>query len=233
MFLIMGIFLVSFASAIDTIGTFKPGEEFNITNFCSSADCTYMNLESITYPSGEVIFINKPMNKVGQEFTYNFTTEELGIYLFRTCADPKGSAMCERDSLLVNPTGTNFTTAEGILYFFVIGLILMLLYFSIHGVKKATRGVWTIAYICMTYISLYTLMGITYLLAKGFLWAMPIVEKVLYIVWFVMGIGFFPFIIVISLYILGQEAKAVLQNNLIKEGYSRDEARELSKNHKR
>lgn len=227
--LLLGVFLFSFVSAEDKIGTFKNGVEFNITNFCSTADCSYMIIKSITYPNGSVLFLDVSMNKVGQEFTYNFSSEDYGPYYFRTCADPKGSEMCERDLFIINPTGADFTTAQGFLYFFILALIGLFLFFSINGIVKADGTAWLIGYISLTYILIYALIGICYLLAGDYLWASPIVENILFIVWLVMGVGFLPFIIVLSMYLLGQEAMAVLEEGYIKQGYSREDAKELSR----
>jgi len=70
-FLILGMFLLNlgFVNA-ENIGTFKLNEEFEITNYCNSGDCSYMNLSSITYPNGTVFYINEQMTKTGQEFNY-------------------------------------------------------------------------------------------------------------------------------------------------------------------
>jgi hypothetical protein len=132
-------------------------------------------------------------------------------------------------SIFVNSVGNEFTTAQAILYGLLISLIGLFLFFSISGIRKTEEGAWLIAYICLTYILVYALMGIFYLIANNFLWVMPIVSNILYIIWFVMGIGFLPFAIVLSLYILGQEARATLEHDYMKQGYSRDESRELSR----
>ncbi|MDD4110151.1 MAG: hypothetical protein PHS54_01205 [Clostridia bacterium] len=138
-----------------------------------------------------------------------------------------------RGTFEVTPTGTELTTANAIFYGFILLLIGMFIFFSIAGMRKTESGGWLIFYICLTYILIYALMGILFILAGDFLWATPIIENVLYIVWFVMGIGFLPFVIVLSLYILGQEARAALEEDYMKQGYTRDEARDLSKKNKR
>lgn len=133
----------------------------------------------------------------------------------------------------ITPTGFEFTVSEAILYGFVLLLIGMFLFFAISGIRKAESGTWLIFYICLTYIILYALMGIVYLLASNYLWVVPIIGNILYIVWLIMGYGFLPFVIVLSLYILGQEARAALEQNYMDQGYTRDEARELSRKNKR
>jgi len=231
--LLLGLFLVSFASAEDNIGTFKSGEEFNISNFCSTADCTYMDLESITYPDGNVVFLGASMNQIGQEFTYNFSSETSGKYYFRTCADPKGSEMCERDYFTINPTGSDFTIPQAIIYGFVLILLGVFLYFAIYGVKNAASAEWLIGYICLSYIVLYLVISVLWILSMNYLWTFPALEGILFMAWLIMGVGFLPFVFVVSLYILGKEAKAALEENYVKQGYTRAEAKELSKKNKR
>jgi hypothetical protein len=133
----------------------------------------------------------------------------------------------------VNPTGIGLTTGKAILYGFILSLIGLFLFFSISGIRKAESGVWLVAYICLTYILVYGLIGILYLLANAFLWMTPIMANILYIIWFIMGIGFLPFAIILSLYMLGKEAEATLEQDYMKQGYTRDDARDLSRRTKR
>lgn len=232
--LVLSLILFSFSLvAAENIGTFKIDEEMQITNYCSSADCTYMNLSSYTYPNGTLVYLNKEMTKNGQEFNYSFIPRTLGEYNFKTCANPNGEQNCDSDFFDITPNGNNFDVGQGILYGFVFLLIGMFLFFSITGMSKSESGGWLIGYICLTYILIYALMGILYLITGDFLWATPIIANILYIVWFIMGVGFLPFVIILSLYILGQEAKASLEQDYMKQGYTRDEAKELSKKSKR
>lgn len=135
--------------------------------------------------------------------------------------------------LVVTPTGFEPMVADAILYGFIILLIGVFLIFVISGIKKAVNGSWQIFYICLTYVVTYALVGIVYLIAHNYLWVVPIIGNIFYIIWFAMAIGFLPFVIVISLYILGKEAKAALEQNYMNQGYSPEEARELSKKNKR
>jgi len=231
--LLLGMFMISLASAEDNIGSFKPDNEFNITNYCSTADCTYMNLESITYPDGTVIFLGTSMDQIGQEFTYNFSSEELGKYYFRTCADPRGNEMCERDYFIINPTGSEFTIAQGILYGFLLILLGVFLYFSIYGVKNADSAEWLIGYICLSYVVLYLVISVIWILSANYLYTFPMLGNVLYVAWLVMAFGFLPFVIAVSLYIMGKAAEATLEQDYLKQGYSKEDARELSRKKKR
>lgn len=134
---------------------------------------------------------------------------------------------------IVNPTGYILTIDEAILIGFILAIIFALLVFSLKGVVKSSSGAWMIFYVCLSYLVAYALIGMIYIISSDFLWKIPILGSISYITWFVMGVGFLPFVIIVSLYILGEEARAVLEEGYLKQGYSKEEARELSKKNKR
>ena len=104
--LILGIFIFSFAFvSAENIGTFKLNEEMQITNYCSSGDCSSMNLSSITSPNGTLNYLNMEMTKNGQEFNYSFTPSFSGEYNFKTCANPLGDFTCDSDYFFVTSNG--------------------------------------------------------------------------------------------------------------------------------
>lgn len=133
----------------------------------------------------------------------------------------------------VTETGSEFTIPEAILYGFILILLATFLYFALYGIRNAVSSEWLIGYICLSYIVLYLVLSVIWILSKNYLWTFPMLENVLFMAWFIMGIGFLPFVFVISLYILGKEAKASLEEDYVKQGYSREEARELSRKNKR
>ena len=135
----------------------------------------------------------------------------------------------------VLPNGFNgvLTEAQAILYGFVLMLLGLFLFLAISGVRKAVSAEWLIGYICLSYVVLYLIISVLWILAGNYLLGFTMLENVLFMAWFIMGIGFLPFVIVLSLYILGKEAKAALEQNYIKQGYTPEEARELSKKNKR
>jgi len=127
--LVIGLTLLNLFPLInaESIGSFRVGEQFQITNFCNSGDCSYMNISSITYPNGTVLFLNKVMSQVGQGFNYSFSTDTKGAYSFDTCADPTGKYTCERDSFSVNTIGGTLTSAKAITYTIILIISLLTL----------------------------------------------------------------------------------------------------------
>lgn len=231
LFIILGLFLISFTSAYD-LGTVKKDECVDLYQHC--ATCSYVNVTSIKYPNSSIVYINEEMNKNGYDFTYNFClNNESGDYFYTVCGDPTADKEpCKTFTYLVTPNGKEIGLSNSIILFFVLFLIGAFLFFSINGVKKAESSSWLIGYICLTYVLIYAIIGIVYLIANNYLWAEPVIGNILYIIWFILGIGFLPFVMIVTLYILGQEARAVLEKNYLKQGYSREESKALSKKRK-
>ncbi len=133
----------------------------------------------------------------------------------------------------ITPTGSEFTTQQAILYGFILILLGVFLYFTIYGIRNAESAEWLIGYICLSYIVLYLVVSELWILATNYLYGIPMLGNILYMAWLIMGFGFLPFIFIISLYILGEEARAALEEGYLKQGYSKEEARDLSKKNKR
>lgn len=126
-----GIFILSLASTInaeDQIGNFIAGEEGNITNFCQSADCSYMILNSVKYPNGTTIYLNLSMNQIGQEFWINFSSSAIGKHYFITCANPLGKDLCEKDYFYNTIDGRTGS------YSYLIAMFILILTFLGFGV---------------------------------------------------------------------------------------------------
>ena len=114
----------------DSIGNFKQLEEMQITNYCRSADCSVATLSTIISPTGKVEYIDEEMDKVENDFSYNYTPTEIGTYIFKTCSNPRTMPICDSDTFEVTPSGF-----VGTLGFYLLVLILslgiMILGFSI------------------------------------------------------------------------------------------------------
>lgn len=230
--LLLGLLMLSFSSAITCWQTFEQGTEIELIQKCPS--CTYVNITAITYPDG-TIFMNEEMTNNGTNYNYTLPdSSQNGKITYTTIGDKFPGRVYQEDLCIeITPTGTEFTTAQGALYGFIFMLIGLFLFFSINGVRRASNTAWMIFYVCLTYIIVYAFMGVAYLITGDYLWMTPIIENILFIVWFIMGIGLLPFIFVTTLYLLGQEAKLALQQNYMKQGYTKEEARDLSKRNRR
>jgi hypothetical protein len=157
----------------------------------------------------------------------NFSSPGQYGYIFQ-CNNTAIGGFYEHE-IIVNPTGDAFSVPNAILFLFILGLLVTFLYFSINGIKNSVSGAWMVAYVCLSYLAIYLIVGFVFLLSKYYLWTTPLFENIFYIIWFIMGIGFLPFIIIITLYILGHETRAVLEKNYMAQGYSKEDAKNMSK----
>ena len=122
-FLILGLFLISFASAYQSLGTFKQGSEINLQQVCNN--CSYVNLSEVTYPNSSFALLGQyEMTKNGTIYNYTFSdTNTLGTYIYTTCGDLDGITACEVMEFDITYTGEKtLSTSSSILYsvFFVI-----------------------------------------------------------------------------------------------------------------
>ena len=130
--LILGIFLISFASADVSIGTVKQGDSIQLTQTCSN--CTYVNLTSVLYPNNNYALLGQyEMTKTDENFNYTWTnTSALGEYIYTTCGDLNGINTCQSVGFEVTGTGAEFSTAKSIFY---LGLLCLLVFlFVVDGV---------------------------------------------------------------------------------------------------
>jgi hypothetical protein len=188
---------------------------------------------------GHLIEANMTPDSNGIDWEYevlggNFTeTGQYAVLLYCEVEGEIGGFFEYGFDVLPNGFNGNLTEAQAILYGFILILLGLFLFLAINGVRKAVSAEWLIGYICLSYIALYLIMSFLWLLTKTYLIGIPALESIMFMAWFIMGIGFLPFVFVVSIYILGKEAKAALEQNYIKQGYTPEEARELSKKNKR
>lgn len=122
------MFLLNFTSAIDNIGTFPTGQDFELIQFCDS--CTYVNLSAIQYPNGTLQNINEEMTKTDYNYNYTFSTDTAGDYTYSVCGDKDGGLKCETFTFSINEGGVEITDAGSTL---AIGLLAILVIFLIGG----------------------------------------------------------------------------------------------------
>lgn len=104
------------------MGAFKQGDKMQITNYCSTGDCTYANLTRISIPNGTVVYPNAVMTENNQNFNYSYTPNETGTYTFTTCSDPNGIKVCDSDNFDVTPSGRS-GSSNTIFFLLVLALL--------------------------------------------------------------------------------------------------------------
>lgn len=117
--LFIGVFLISLISA--SPGIYKQGQDINLLQTC--ANCSFINVTSITNPNGTVLISNVVMTKDGSVFNYTLNsslTTALGTYRVNGIGNPDGVNEIWAYSFDVTPTGTILETSESILYVIIL-----------------------------------------------------------------------------------------------------------------
>jgi hypothetical protein len=179
--------------------------------------------------AGEHIYVDNNVKKFvnGRDFEVslnagNFTYNSAYCFLVE-CNTTTQTGARER-CFEVNPTASILETSSSILLSILYGILLLFLIGGIYGLYRS-EGAWQIAYICLAYVSLFCIFFLSWLISSNFLFTIPILTSIFWILWLVLAFGFLPFIAIISFYIIGRG----IQDNLLKEymsqGYSKEEAK--------
>jgi hypothetical protein len=142
--------------------------------------------------------------------------------------DGVGSGHCE-GSLKVNPTGSILEDYQMNLFIIIFVMLFVMLLLSIYGINKAVKGEWQIFYICLAYILLFSMFFLLWLVSKNYLYEINLLESIFWIIWIILGILFFPFLIFVSSYLLKKQAEKMLEEEYVGQGYTKEEALEMSK----
>lgn len=140
--LILGIFLISSVSSLDSQGVGKQNQNFTLEQSCNGA--SYITIDTIKFPDNTVKIIGQNMTFVsGGTFHYNFTTtEQVGKYFVNGISDG-----CQETFVFyfeITPSGRISTTSESILYFVMVlvmgGINAFLFYFILVLPYRNQRG---------------------------------------------------------------------------------------------
>lgn len=124
--ILLGLFVVSFTSAVNCDGTllggdngFKQGTNINLSQVCDS--CSYVTLSSITYPNSSKLYIDTNMTKTGINYDYSFYTGTLGLHYYSVLGDKDGTTTSENFCFLVTPSGNS--GSEWSIFFIILFVI--------------------------------------------------------------------------------------------------------------
>lgn len=226
----LALLLIVFSlSLVSSFQLHKQSDDFAFSftsNNASSCNVTIGN-----GPYG-IIVLNQASTRNGQTFNNtinNSLFEDYGDYCFNiVCNDGvtnAGGDICRT----VTPTGKEFTLSQSTLFGFIFVLILGILIFGIYGLIRASEVSWQIFYICLTYIMLFCLMFVSWLFTSNYLFDTPILASIFWIIWLILSIVFWPFIILVSGYLLKLQAEVLMVQDYQKQGFSKEDSRDLSK----
>ena len=120
--LILGMFFLSFASAeIQTLGTFKLGEDINLIQTCDN--CTFNNITSVLYPNSTQTISEFEMTKTGTVYNFTLSSDNItviGTYIVNGFGDLDGIDTVWNYNFEITQTGFLLETSESILYIVIL-----------------------------------------------------------------------------------------------------------------
>lgn len=124
---------VSVSSVSELASPITKGQAANLIQTCDN--CTGVNVTKITFPNSSIALLgNFPMTKNGTEYNFTFTaTNTLGTHTYTTCGDLNGVLTCDPVLFKVTNTGNELNTAQGILYFLICLVLILLFCLCIYG----------------------------------------------------------------------------------------------------
>jgi hypothetical protein len=103
---------------------------------------------------------------------------------------------------IVTPLGVILDMPTASIFIFIALILFIILVLLVYSIFNSQSVVAIIASLCGSYVSAFSLSFVFWYISGSFLWMAPIFEKITYIVWLVLGICFFPFIILICAWII-------------------------------
>lgn len=128
MIVMMGIFLmslISFTSALDSLGTFEQNECVEIKQAC--ATCSFVNISMINFPDSSIALSNVEMNNVGNGgWNYTFCNNSfIGRYDIIGKGDKDGVDTSFAMFYKITMDGSELSIFDIIARFFLIGFLIL------------------------------------------------------------------------------------------------------------
>lgn len=232
-FLLISLFLLSPILAEQQTLYGKTNEIIQIVQ--SHPNMSSCNITKISYPNQTIVYTIIPMlttNNINYYYSFNLTQQN-GNYIVTTCGNGDGILDCMDYNIEISPTGIPFEISQSYLFIGLLLLFILFLIGGIWGLSRAINGAWQITYICLAYLSLFSIFFISWLYSNNYLWQTPILASIFWILWLIMGSGFLPFIFIVGTYIVGKGIKDNLFKQYKMQGYTDEEAREMAKSRRR
>lgn len=218
------VFLFSlFGVSAETFGTFSTTQDITLIQTCTT--CSYVNISSITAPNSTVILSSTQMSKSGSKFEYTLPAQKtIGQYIVCGVGDLSGTPTDWCYIFHITKTGTNPSTAQGIIYFILLSisvfLFILCLYISasidpskynkdsltarftsVNWNRYYRYGCWVIAYLMLVWM-----FNLCYEISLAFLESAFITEffHVFYII--LLSLAFPLFIYLLFMLIIGMLA---------------------------
>lgn len=193
---------------------------------CSnSAYCQF----SIINPLGVTLINGENMTQNVSIFTYPLNsnqTTEIGQYEFPvTCCDA-GACGTRHLTFLITPTGETPTTAKGLMLVGLLGGLFILFIAGVVGGSRAKHIALKCGLFLGAYLCLIGVIFISWNLSLSYLTTTPFLISFLRIVFYILLFGFFPSMLLLTIYTLYMMFKIKEIEDMVDRGIPLDEAYE-------
>jgi len=222
--LIMGIFLFSFASALDSQGTFKQGDCMNISQTCAS--CSYVNISSVSNQNNSNLVSNVEMVSFGNgEWRYEFCdTNFIGRYDVKGHGDSDGTDTSFATYFEITPSGEELTQEKSLLLIAALIILLTLIVLTIRGMVMVDNFGWNFGFLNIAYLLFNIFFFVGWKIFSLFITTIPSIGTALHSLWIVSNIVWIPFILGQVAFLLLKATDEAHITSLMKKGYTQDEA---------
>lgn len=221
---IVMFFFITMMFTIVSAEPFAEGDRLDLKVYCNQINCSgspSCNM-TVAYPNSSLFISQKEATFQTAFYVYNFTIPEIsGSYDYNLYCSPTNTFS---NSYEVTPNGELPTTAKA---FFYIGLLSLLVFFIILIFYAHLNDASTLAkfwWFSFMWIPFWALLFIGWSMARDFLTSQGVIEAVLWWGWVVIGIVYPFYLLSLVLYTFYwiYEQKEVQQ--LVKRGFSLEEA---------
>ena len=163
MFFVMGLLLVSMASAVEnSLGTFKQGNTITLRQMCAS--CSFNNITSVVYPNGSNAITNAAMSGSNAEYTYSLSgdyTKQIGIYYVNGFGDLSSVNTAwvytfeVTENGMPNPDGIT-NVIYSILFFFVLAFSIITLFNNLSSLAEVSFDLKDLTYSLIAFFGFLT-----------------------------------------------------------------------------
>jgi len=128
--LILGIFLISLASAQDeSWGYVESGKCISLTQTCGN--CTFVNITGITYPNKTNFVLSEPiiMQKIGTFYNHSFCeTSSFGEYIVSGDHNLDGELGSWNANFNSNYLGKELSSSQSVIYLGLLGILIFIIF---------------------------------------------------------------------------------------------------------
>ncbi len=222
-FLLLGLFLLSFTSALDS-----HQQDVSYDLIVSSNNASSCNLSYIKYPDNTKTIYSIPLTQSGRDFYTTLNSNnysQLGITCMGiTCTDgvtfEPGTKCIE-----VTPNGELVTIAKTIIYLGLAATLLIILIFLLFITFSTENFGWRIGLSAFSYVISNVFLLVCWKIAEMFLTSVPFIETIFRILYISSNVIYLPFFLgIVVVYLLHMTDEKNIET-LMNRGFSEEQAR--------